>query len=183
VSKLLGASIGGIVWVAQALLEQIERESAAFAPNETGGVLMGYGSDTTYQITASIGAGPKAVRTRSSFSPDGTWQLDQIASCYEAASRRIRYLGDWHSHPDGSSRPSWRDWRTTVATARTAEAYQRHPLLAIVGRRSADWEIGLWHLGRVRLHPCAVALLPDEQRELAAIEIGVHEAPKEEGDT
>lgn len=84
-----------------AVESQVLREAATRAPEETGGLLVGYPSDDALVVTASIGPGPNAVHDRRSFAPDHAWQAEQLAALYEQSGRRIDYLGDWHTHPGG----------------------------------------------------------------------------------
>lgn len=115
-----------------------------------------------------IDAGPKADRTTSGFAPDGLWQLEVLAERYAESGRTLEYLGDWHSHADGSVTSSFKDLRAAVGIARTPLARAPQPLMVIFRSREGRWDLAAWHLHRIRLHPCAV-----EIRELEVAEPAV----------
>ncbi len=96
------------------LLDQAQKH----APNETGGLLLGYRhSPTEAVITDAIGPGPEAKHRASTFEPDYPWQADQLAHCYPAQDRRIAYLGDWHTHP----------FETTKMSTQTSGPFEPSP--------------------------------------------------------
>ena len=124
-------------------------EASKWSPLETGGVLMGYVSDSTnVVVTAIVHAGPEAKRTRISFLPDPRFQDDGIAQQYEASGRQDNYLGDWHSHPKGSPSMSWRDRSTLQDIAEYKPARIANPVMVIL--YGDDWKIAAWQFSRRR---------------------------------
>jgi integrative and conjugative element protein (TIGR02256 family) len=118
----------------------------ARAPAETGGMLLGYispdGSDIA--VTHLVGAGPEAVHRRNSFEPDAIWQQGQLNRIYQESGYLTTYLGDWHSHPEGSPTPSREDTRTARRVARYQGSRIAHPLTIILGgSRSEGSEIAV----------------------------------------
>ena len=108
-------------------------EADAWAPLETGGVLLGVADGANVWIDAVIGPGPAAIHRKASFTPDANYQQQQIATIYEASGRRVSYLGDWHTHPGSTPNLSWRDRRTLRAISRTVNARQPSPLMIVIG--------------------------------------------------
>jgi integrative and conjugative element protein (TIGR02256 family) len=109
------------------------REALQHRPLETGGLLLGYRSTTReVVITQVLGAGPNAERTAARFVPDHNWQEQQLAAAYERAERRLAYLGDWHSHPRGSTRLSRLDRQTLQTISRHSAARCPVPVMAII---------------------------------------------------
>ncbi len=135
---------------------ELEREADRCAPLETGGVLLGF-EDTAdrrqIQITAMVGPGPKAVHQRNRFEPDSDWQRDQVARIYRESGRVVTYLGDWHSHPRGSTRPSSLDRRTAAHIGACIEARMRHPLMGILAGSRQSWSLATYRFARRRLRP------------------------------
>lgn len=135
--------LGAAVWIAERLLETMEAEATEHAPDETGGMLVGYWSETgDAVITGTIGGGPGAVRQPSRFVADGAWQQKRLDQIYLGSGRVHTYLGEWHSHPTGGLRPSYRDRATARKIARTKEARAPKPLMLI-----AIGDHGVWQWG------------------------------------
>jgi integrative and conjugative element protein (TIGR02256 family) len=137
------------LWLAEAVRRGLGREAARMSPKETGGVLLGYwdaGGETAL-VTEWIGPGPDAQHTETSFVPDYDYQEDQIALLYAASGRRLSYLGDWHTHPTGSSDLSNTDRACLRRIARSREARASRPLMIVL---SADprWSIAAWQCER-----------------------------------
>ena len=109
-------------------------ESERGLPNETGGVLVGHvdASGRTV-ITAMVGPGPQALRTRTRFRRDGAYAQAEVDRLYGESAGRDDYAGEWHSHPV-SVGPSVID-RGSMAWIGGNKQYQRaRPLLVIMQR-------------------------------------------------
>lgn len=148
------------VWLPGRLVDLIEDQACEWAPLETGGMLVGYelaDEDCTVVVDA-IDAGPRAKRRPTGFEPDGSWQQAELERTYVASGRTTTYIGDWHSHPAGLARPSWRDHQTARSVSRHREARARHPLMVITTRFQDDWQTGAFRLAWLRLHRTRVVL-------------------------
>lgn len=138
----------------QIALEQMTQEAERAFPHETGGILIGcVGKSGEPVVMAVIGPGPNARHSLSRFLPDHGWQCTQIDMHYESSHGGLVYLGDWHTHPNGSPYMSWIDKRTLMRIAQHSEARQTHPLMLIGAGGSTDWA---WqchqHIGGRFLH-------------------------------
>jgi len=149
------------LWIPAAALEEMAAAADLWAPQETGGALMGYESEDGLVITHLIDAGPEAQRTATGFSPDPAFQLEAIGHIYARSGRIHTYIGDWHSHPNGSPMHSSTDRAAVREISRSREARCERPLMIIIGEddgwSAVAWrfEPGLW-LGRVA--PMAIEL-------------------------
>lgn len=125
----------GTAWISKGVLAFMAEEFQRAYPNETGGVLVGYlvGSKDVV-ITHVIGPGPLAIHSDSRFVPDWSYHELEIARLYEESGRLHTYLGDWHSHPNSSTRLSPTDRRTLSKIAKHTDARITTPLMAIVGQ-------------------------------------------------
>jgi integrative and conjugative element protein (TIGR02256 family) len=143
------------VWLAQKVIDSMLDEATAVAPNETGGMLLGYeGMDAPEPVvTEVIGPGPNARHSPSRFEPDADWQQGEVERIYADSGRITTYLGDWHTHPRGPARPSRKDRRTARRIARSKEARAPAPLMLIAGRDEKEWTIVCYRLRRRRLEP------------------------------
>jgi integrative and conjugative element protein (TIGR02256 family) len=141
---------GDVAWVAAEALALIEAEARRRAPNETGGVLLGYWSAEGDEvvITCATGAGPRAKHSKVVYTPDRDYDQALIADYYLAAGRRITYLGDWHTHPDAGAYLSDQDRRTLRQIAESPSARAPNALMAVLAG-GRPWELHVW-VGRVQ---------------------------------
>jgi integrative and conjugative element protein (TIGR02256 family) len=133
-----------IALISALLVEGLLDEATQKFPKETGGILMGYRFNLVeFFITDMIGPGPKARHTRWAFEPDYEFQRERVASLYEASGRSHSYLGDWHTHPGGTSHLSALDLAALRNISASEEARCCSPLmLLIVG--GPNWRLHLW---------------------------------------
>ncbi|MEA2379142.1 MAG: hypothetical protein QOD13_3049 [Thermoleophilaceae bacterium] len=140
------------------------REAERCAPDETGGVLLGYAEQDGDDVVVLdvLGPGPNAKHDRARFEPDGRWQAERVAERYEASGRVVAYLGDWHSHPKSPPIPSKLDTRTARRIAREKAARASEPLMLILGRRSPDeWALAALRNRRRALRPMRLEVFTD----------------------
>ena len=122
-------------------------EADRLAPRETGGVLLGYTANHGRDIvvTVAIGPGPKARHELQSFEPDHDWQVEQVAREYEASGRLYGYLGDWHTHPNGSADLSSKDSTTLKRIACAPEARAPQPIM-VIASAGQPWVLVGWRM-------------------------------------
>lgn len=113
----------------------VRAEAHRAYPLETGGLLLGWWDEDgrTAWVETVVGPGPEAHHARASFEPDWHWQQDQVARLYTRYARRLQYLGDWHTHPNGRPVPSRADRSAALEIADAPTARAPHPLMLIVG--------------------------------------------------
>lgn len=133
------------LWIANSLYTEMEEEANRCAPNETGGILLGYRTDDHQAIVAThlVGPGPLAIHERERFVPDYDYQEAWIAKLYSESGRQLRYLGDWHTHPGGGNSMSGTDRKTLKRIACCRQARSSQPIMAILTKGPA-WEISVW---------------------------------------
>lgn len=146
------------LWLPDALRSKFEAEADEYAPCETGGMLIGYASGTALVITQTVMGGPKAVRKRTRFEPDGVWQQRELERIYRYSGQIETYLGDWHSHPSGTPVPSRLDKKTAIRVARRRAARCKHPVTLILGGKNGCWEIApFYYRGREEFSTLSLA--------------------------
>ncbi|WNZ59918.1 Mov34/MPN/PAD-1 family protein [Myxococcus sp. MxC21-1] len=84
-------------WLSQSAVAKAARLACAAAPLETGGMLLGQVVDGEAHVLAVTGPGPKAKHGRYTFEGDGAHNNRLVRRVWP----RLRYLGDWHTHPGG----------------------------------------------------------------------------------
>ena len=115
------------------------------APNETGGILLGFWSKAFSEasVTEVVGAGPGAIHERYRFVPDHAYQEREVAVRYAASPSELSYLGDWHTHPGAPAYLSATDRLACRSIAEYKPARAPRPIMLILGC-GPSWEPGAW---------------------------------------
>jgi integrative and conjugative element protein (TIGR02256 family) len=83
------------------VLDEIFEECERHPTEETGGRLLGVYDTEICRVVMTLGPGPRASRTRTSFFQDGEWQENEFRRI-EKKITNIEHLGNWHTHhPNG----------------------------------------------------------------------------------
>jgi integrative and conjugative element protein (TIGR02256 family) len=149
------------VVISDRMAAEMIAEAKRHAPNETGGVLLGWRGRGRVEVVELVDGGPAAHRERHRFAPDGPWQRAQIAERYERSGRTLKYLGDWHSHPAGSG-PSPLDHATAAKIAETKTARCEHPIFVVPTCRSGTWKLFGYRFATRRLRGIRVEVRTTE---------------------
>lgn len=133
------------LWISGESLSSLEEQASAAAPNETGGVLMGYWRRDSRDVvvTHAIGPGANATAEPERFEPDAEFHATEVARIYHGSGRTITYLGDWHSHPTGHAYLSPADHRTLEWIALDPAARAERPVMLILSGRNG-WRCRAW---------------------------------------
>ena len=136
---LAGSGYG--VWLSFKALEAILATVAKAGWRETGGILIGR-HDADGWVAEVVEATTKPPDSRA-----GRWWFhrgnvglgDLLAARWESG---YHYLGEWHSHPGGSTEPSDTDKRSMCKIAADVVYQCSQPVLIIVGGRvQSSWSI------------------------------------------
>lgn len=114
------------------VFNQIQLQAEGEYPNENGGMLAGrYSVDrhTVYIEKAVVPVEKLTGRTTFKRSANGLKKVWE-----QLAKNGLRYVGEWHSHPNGTSQYSSTDLAAMVDIEK--EVAIENPLLLIVGVRS-----------------------------------------------
>lgn len=131
-------------WIDTQAMMSIIAEANSKYPLETGGMLIGYRKGSDAIVTDVVGPGPNAIHKKLFFEHDNNWQRKQADELFYATDGQLRYLGDWHSHPDGPVQTSSLDLQTVKLIRNTPEALTPNPLMLIIGgdfSKYAVWEL------------------------------------------
>src|SRR6266853_3687922 len=131
------------IWLPQKLHEEMRELAKRAYPNETGGALIGFDAGNGLVVTAVIGPGPRAVHEPHAFTPDHEYQDAEIERIYASSRRCHTYLGDWHSHPDGSANLSLKDKRALRIIAAHKAARAEAPVMGILAG-AKSWRLVVW---------------------------------------
>jgi len=159
-----------ICWFERKALNELFAEARRWRLRETGGALLGWSEGDEFVVHRVLGPGPGAKHGFTYFEPDGTWQADKGARIYAESGRKIAYVGDWHTHPRGTPRPSRRDRNTANEIASDPSFRAPRPVYAIAARRlqlsprAAGWRL-VAYVRDEELRPAQVQIY--DERDLA----------------
>jgi proteasome lid subunit RPN8/RPN11 len=116
------------------VFKQIQLQAESEYPNENGGILIGrYSTDRHTVHIEKIVVPVKKMTGRTMFMRN-TKGMEKVWE--QLAKDGLRYVGEWHSHPNGSTKYSSTDLATMVEIEK--EVSIENPLLLIVGVRSDE---------------------------------------------
>lgn len=113
-------------------LLEIESLALDHYPNEFGGFLIGYYSDDLKTLVLTDNLSPteyKSHRTLFERSVEGV--EEKLLELFKLHKKRY-YVGEWHSHPDASSRYSTIDSKAMQSIAESETVRIKNPILLIV---------------------------------------------------
>lgn len=120
----------------QELARQIAALRAASLPHETGGVLLGI-TDTSRRsihLVLALQAPQDSTGSVTAFERGVSGLATTVAAAAERSLHQVRYVGEWHSHPRGSStRPSATDIRQLCWLTEELESEGVPALMVIAG--------------------------------------------------
>lgn len=139
------------------LLTRLSAQRRADLPNETGGVLLGLVDFERRQICVStaIDPPPDSVKKPHYFERGKTGLEARLKAIGQATAGQLRYVGEWHSHPDGcDATPSDDDDALFAALAGLFRGTGEPYVMGIVSEAALFWRFGLngdAHEGRLDL--------------------------------
>lgn len=102
---------------------------------ETGGILIGYKDENNIvSLLISTGPGPKAVRKSNWFERDVEYCQRILDEEFEKDSKKHRYIGEWHYHPNLNNYPSNQDLISLSAIASSKNYVVDEPIMLIFSR-------------------------------------------------
>jgi integrative and conjugative element protein (TIGR02256 family) len=137
-----------LIWLPRDTLHVLRDDARAYAPRETGGVLIGYraAAGTELVVTDIVGPGPMAKHTTRTFFPDLDYQHDEISRHHKDSGGVHTYIGDWHSHPAGGALLSRKDKRVLRRVAFSSAARTPNPVMLILGGSKNEWFAASWQI-------------------------------------
>lgn len=130
-----------LLCLAENVLDVFEKHvQATDDSRESGGILLGSLRGTHLEIVEATTPSRLDGRSRFLFIRRTFWHRWIAESRWRSSGGTVRYLGEWHTHPEDHPRPSSidkKEWRRLAATRQDGR-----PLLAIiVGREGLHMEL------------------------------------------
>ena len=126
------------------LLEECFLECNKSSNYETGGILIGnYSDDMRTAVIRSVSKAPiDSKRGKASFKRGIKGLIDVLNKAW--AESGDYYLGEWHYHPNNSSKPSRTDVQQMNELSRNRRLKCPEPILLIIGGNNiVGWNISL----------------------------------------
>lgn len=134
----------------QSILDKMYSKAFAAFPNETGGMFAGRISDDGHEALIEHLVMPsKTESSHVSFMRE-TDGMDQIWK--ELAEQGLSYLGEWHTHPKGTTQYSYTDYQAMVGVANDRHVALATPLLFIISLNDScitDYKAYLYDKGEL----------------------------------
>jgi integrative and conjugative element protein (TIGR02256 family) len=130
---------------AGSLKDELRSKRSAALPDETGGSLMGMidFERRRIDVVGALAPPPDSVGTTGSFIRGVSKLKMDIEAAASRAGNQIRYIGEWHSHPEGmSSAPSKTDLAQILKLKHAMEIEGLPAISVIVAEKSVSVLIG-----------------------------------------
>jgi len=132
-----------VVLMSCELLEQMYHLSMTQYPKEFGGILSGIQLNDVWTIV-DFQPPKKYQNSATGFTRDAGSLNIYLESAFDQSKGQIEYLGEWHSHPDGSTKYSFNDRKSMIEIADDAKIKNDSPLLLIIGNSKKDFKYSLF---------------------------------------
>lgn len=120
------------VLFSEALLEKMILLGKSFYPKEFGGILTGI-REKDFWVIVDIEVPTKFESQKSGFIRHADFLNDYLQKIFVESNSKIEYLGEWHTHPNGSTQFSLQDLSSMKEIANNPEIKNTTPLLIILG--------------------------------------------------
>ncbi len=120
------------VTISDALLEKISRHGVNAFPKEFGGFLMGYYSDDFKVLTITDTILPKLYTGTPSVFVRSIQGVEKTFEAFYVKKPSQYYVGEWHTHPNGSVHYSQTDLQAMIAIGKEDMIRIKNPVLLIL---------------------------------------------------
>lgn len=133
------------LWLAENADATMRNEAKTRRLVETGGPLFGYIDPTSSDCVIAIayGPGPGARHRVRSLIPDRVATQRAIWEVHSRSHGAFSYIGEWHTHPGGTARPSQRYVDTLATIASEPPVDVPEPIMVIVPTVILSRRIGI----------------------------------------
>ncbi|PFP43564.1 hypothetical protein COK01_29845 [Priestia megaterium] len=122
------------------LMDEVYKLCHDALPNETGGILIGYYTDEcNLAVITEILKAPSDSKGGPTWFYRGTHGVKRRLDTLWKEKRQF-YIGEWHYHPNSSSKLSHQDIKQMTSISKSRSYNCPEPILLIVGGNSLSWE-------------------------------------------
>lgn len=112
------------------IIQAIQKQALVAFPDETGGFLLGKYSDNNHSAIVSLVLSPLKSTSGPMFFQRETDGMEGIWD--KLYKEGLIYLGEWHSHPNGSATYSVTDKKALANIAQCKNVVIKNPIMLIV---------------------------------------------------
>lgn len=127
------------------VLKSIEQVSRKYYPNEFGGILMGTYLNSYSDLVISDIIIPDIYKSSpTKFEPDHKDLNTKAKEYFKLFDDKVIYIGDWHSHPNGSNHFSQTDFNSIRDVAKSKAVNIKNPILLIAAYSDNYFDPGFY---------------------------------------
>lgn len=135
------------LWILDSELDILICEADKWFPLETGGLLLGYIADNSEIIVTKITtSGPNSIHKKYKYFPDDVYDQEAVEKIFYDSKSIYNYLGDWHTHPNGTGFLSGDDKKTMRIISKSEEAILASPSMLILFGNKSSWKLCAYNL-------------------------------------
>lgn len=135
------------------VLEKIEQYSRVHYPNEFGGILMGSYLNSYIDLVISDIIIPESYKNSPmKFEPNHKELNELTKEYFENFGNKVIYVGDWHSHPNGSNQFSQLDFNSIKDVANSKTVNIKNPILLIAAYGDDYFNPGFYVFNKSQLY-------------------------------
>jgi len=128
----------------KAVVSQMLNKGKSHYPNEFGGILIGRYDEIRKVAYIHYIVNPKHFKASPAFFQRETKGLEQKLIDLHKQTPSLYYLGEWHTHPNGSTSPSTTDINTLITLSKSEQVSIDNPLMLIIGLSPSKINFGLY---------------------------------------
>lgn len=121
-----------VVRVSSPVLERMTLAMRRASPRETGGILLGHTSGKRHVLYVTAALEQPGGGSRRQFTRDARF-IEPAILAADRTANLIAYVGDWHTHPSSTTRPSPTDLNALGETARRLRQARLPAVILILG--------------------------------------------------
>lgn len=131
--KLICKELGLSIEIQAELMERISEAGRLHYPNEYGGLLIGHYSEDNQIVYLNDTVLPKKFKASPvSFERASDGMANILEEYFRQEPPQV-YVGEWHTHPNGSPTPSMTDVRAFETIVKHPDVNIKNPVMLIMG--------------------------------------------------
>lgn len=149
--KLTNKTLKLSIEIRDDLLAQMVAHGQKFYPKEYGGILVGRYVDNNSLVIIEDMVLPKNYKASAYSFERGNKRLKKALVRHFESTPSLTYVGEWHTHPNGSTTPSETDTNALYQIAQHHNVFIENPILVIISltRRGHEFGFFVWYHNRV----------------------------------
>ena len=145
-------NLGLAINISTKLLNELVEIGTFHYPNEIGGFLIGYYSDDFKLLNITENILPeKYISRRNTFERSTEGIFEKLEEFFNENPSKY-YIGEWHTHPEGSPYPSSLDVKVINNIRQHDQVSIQSPLMLIIGNIKKEVEFGFFVLYENKLY-------------------------------